>query len=130
MIRNWEEHNLRLDFSGMRFGKAQPSDVDMFFIGKHNTLVVGEIKNERGELKYGQRRLLEKLVDFWRFDAIALFIQHDKYVQYGDEVVDVSSCPVVEYYYHKQWHTPRTYLTAYDVVKKYAYHDTADYSRF
>lgn len=105
----------------MRFGKAQPSDIDMLFIGKRNALVIGEIKNERGELGYGQRRLLEKLVDFWRFDAIAIFIQHSKYVQNGDDVVDIAHCPVVEYYYKKKWHQPRTYTTAYDVIRKYAY---------
>lgn len=124
MIRNWKEHSLRLDFSGMRFGNAQPSDIDMVFIGKNDTLVIGEIKNERGELKYGQRKLIEKYVDNWKRDAIAIFVKHDRYVQDGDTYVDVSRCEVVEYYYHKKWHIPRHYTTAYDVIEKYAYSDS------
>lgn len=62
MIRNWNEHSLYMDFSEMATdSRPQPSDIDMFYLGANNTLILGEIKNERGELKDGQRRLLERL---------------------------------------------------------------------
>lgn len=102
MIKNWNFHNLYMDYSSMFDSDNHPSDIDMFYIGKDNILIIGEIKNERGTLMYGQRKLFEKVCDNWKNDAICLFITHDKYVQNGDTKVDVPSCYVKEYYWKKQ----------------------------
>ena len=104
-----------MDFSSMRQGNAQPSDIDLFWLGKH-TAVFGEIKNELGPLKYGQRKLLEKLADGFKPDAMVIFITHDKYVQDGDTKVDVGECFVAEYYYHGQWVTPTKPLKVKEVI--------------
>lgn len=110
MVRNWEEHSLYMDFSNLTVGKAHPSDIDMFWMGK-NHLVFGEIKNECGTFGEGQLRMFEKLVNGYNGSAILLLITHDKYVQNGDTVVDVSTCPVIKYYYHDAWHVPREVTT-------------------
>ena len=112
-IRNWREHRLDMDFSGLfADGKGQPSDIDMFYIGKNRTLVIGEIKNSRGSLKDGQRRLLARLCDDWKHDAICLYITHDKFVQHGDRSVDIANCYVEEYYYKGKWRRPERPTTA------------------
>ena len=116
MIRNWQEHELFMDFSGMRRGNAQPSDIDLFWLGRH-CLVLGEIKNERGELKDGQRALLEKLADGWKYDAMVLFITHDRYVQNGDKLVDVAKCYVREYYFKGRWHKPKSPTTVKQIIE-------------
>ena len=60
MIKNWDFHNLYMDYSSMYNTNDHPSDIDMFYIGKDNILIIGEIKNEKGKLLKGQRKILEK----------------------------------------------------------------------
>ena len=115
MIKNWEEHSLCMDFSGLTVGNAHPSDIDLFWIGK-NHLVFGEIKNECGTFKEGQTKMFEKLVDGYNGKAIYLLITHNKYVQKGDKMVDVSVCPVIKYYYKGEWHTPRKLTTVKQII--------------
>ena len=119
MIRNWNYHNLYMDYSSYADTNNHPSDIDMFYIGKDQTLIVGEIKNELGKLIGGQRKLYEQLIDGWKYNGMALFIVHDKYVQRGDTKVDVPNCLVREYYYKGKWHQPQQELKVIDVLKKY-----------
>ncbi len=103
------------------YGKNHPSDIDMFYIGKNNTLVIGEIKNECGKLMDGQRHLLERLINGWTYDGICLFITHNKYVQNGDKKVDVPSCYVKEYYLKNKtsWSKPKSDITVKEVLELY-----------
>ena len=103
------------------YGNNHPSDIDMFYIGKKDILIIGEIKNEKGKLKEGQKRIFEKLVNNWKNDAICLFIIHDKYVQKGDKKVDVPNCYVKEYYWKKakQWVEPKKITKVKDVLERY-----------
>ena len=119
MIKNWNFHNLYMDYSSYTKSNNHPSDINMFYIGKDDTLIVGEIKNERGKLIGGQRTLYEKICNNWKYDAIALFIVHNKYVQYGDKKVDVPNCIIREYYYNGKWHTPIKETKVREVLEKY-----------
>ena len=119
MINNWNYHNLYMDYSSYTETNEHPSDIDMFYIAENNMLIVGEIKNERGKLIGGQRKLYEKLIDGWKYKGIALFIVHNKYVQNGDKKVDVPNCKVREYYYKGSWHKPKKELLVKEVLSKY-----------
>ena len=121
MIKNWNFHNLYMDYSSMFDSDNHPSDIDMFYIGKDDILIIGEIKNEQGTLRDGQRRLLEKVANNWKRDAICLFITHNKYVQNGDTRVDVPNCYVKEYYWKKAgiWVVPKEPTQVIDVLDKY-----------
>ena len=46
MIKNWNYKNLHLDYSSMYEGNKHPSDIDLFYLAKNDTLILGEIKNE------------------------------------------------------------------------------------
>ena len=120
MIHNWNYHNLYMDYSSM-YGKDHPSDIDMFYIGKDDILIIGEIKNEKGSLLNGQRRLLEKVINNWKYDGICLYITHNKYVQNCDKKVDVPECYVKEYYWKKlkKWVKPQKDIKVKDVLEKY-----------
>lgn len=121
MIRNRNEHSLFMDFSKMENEKHhQPSDIDMFYIGKNNTLILGEIKNERGIFSDGQKRLYEKVAKGWRYESLILFITHNKYVQKGDTEVDVANCFVKEYFYKGQWREPKLPTRVYEFIDKFA----------
>ena len=121
MISNWDFHNLNMDFSSMYAGSNHPSDIDMFYLGRDETLIIGEIKNEQGHLKQGQRSLLERLAEGWHGDAIVLVITHSKRFQSGDRTVNVANCFVREIYYKRihQWTIPKVPTTVGEVIDYY-----------
>ena len=120
MINNWNYHGLRMDFSGCNCGYGQPSDIDMFFIGRDGTLILGEIKNEHGQLSEFQKKLLQQIADNYKGDAIILYMTHDKLVQNGDTDVDVSKLFVDAYYWKGKWCCPTSPTTVKDVIKKHS----------
>ena len=122
MIKNWDFHDLHMDFSSMYSGSDHPSDIDMVYIGKQNTLIIGEIKHESGSLKNGQRRLLEKFVNNWKWSAFAIYITHDKLYQNGDREVNVADCFVREIYTksERKWRHPKRMVTVKEIIKHYS----------
>ena len=121
MINNWDYHNLNMDFSSYTDGNDHPSDVDMLYICRDDTMIIGEIKNERGQFKDGQRRLITRLIESHKGDAIGLFITHDKLYQKGDRTVDVMRCPVREIYVKNEhrWRLPKHQTTVKEVIDYY-----------
>ena len=126
MIKKQEYHSLLMDYSSMYQGNNHPSDIDMFYLGKDECLILGEIKNERYNPKNweNQKKLLEPVIDNYTKEAICLFIVHNRYAQNGDKVVNVPECYVKEYYYKKphykaKWATPREKIKVKEVLEKY-----------
>ena len=121
MIKNWNYKNLQLDYSSMYKGNNHPSDIDLFYLTKDETLILGEIKNEsyNPENWVKQKKILQKIIDNYRKEALYLFIVHDKYVQRGDTKVDVPNCLVKEYYYKGEWRIPQKETKVREVLEKY-----------
>ena len=121
MIKNWKYHELYMDFSSMFDGNDHPSDIDMFYLCKDNTLILGEIKSKFGTFNEGQRVLLTKVLRMHKGDSVGLFITHDKLVQNGDKVVDVSQCWVREIYIKKEgrWRKPKKAVTVKQILNYY-----------
>ena len=94
------------------------SDIDLFHVTPTGFLVIGEIKNCKGEFKSGQRRLLSNLVDANKNGGTVLYITHDMDVHKGAEIVDVSQCLVEEYYWKGEWITPYKFITVDDAMRK------------
>ena len=90
-------------------GGDHPSDIDMMYICRDNTLIIGEIKSTRGTFNEGQRKMIARLLNWHRYEGVGLYITHDKLWQNGDRVVDVSVCPVVEIYIKAEgyWRKPK-----------------------
>lgn len=121
MIKNWDYHELHMDFSSMYDGGDHPSDIDMFYICKDNTLIIGEIKNAKGTFTDGQRRLLARVLNCHKYDAVGLYITHDKFVQNGDKEVDVSKCKVQEVYLKCEgfWRQPKKIVIVKEILEYY-----------
>lgn len=115
MIRDWDEHNLHMDYSSIG---VVCSDIDMLHVTRSGFLVLGEIKNSRGTFSDGQRRLLSGIVDRHKGGGTVLYITHDRDVHQGDSVVDISTCLVEEYYWQGEWITPYKFITVKDAMKK------------
>lgn len=121
MIKNWEYHELYMDFSSMFDGNDHPSDIDMFYLCDDGTLILGEIKSVLGRFNDGQRKLLTKVLKMHKRDGVGLFITHDKLVQNGDKVVDVSECWVSEIYIKNEgeWRKPKKPVTVKQILNYY-----------
>lgn len=115
MIRDWEEKNLMMDYSHIG---VVCSDIDLFHVTPTGFLILGEIKNIKGDFKDGQRKLLSNLVDANKNGGTVLYITHNKDVHRGDEVVDVSECLVEEYYWNGEWITPYRFITVDEAMKR------------
>ena len=115
MIRSWEEHQLNMDYSNIG---VVCSDIDLFHVTPKGFLIIGEIKNRKGEFKAGQKSLLSQIVDANKNGGTVLYITHDKDVHQGDKTVDVSKCLVEEYYWNGEWITPYRFTTVGDAMKK------------
>lgn len=63
-IRN-REHVPVKDFSGLRYGKITPTDIDGFVEFKDKIFILLELKFGDSVLKYGQRTALERGCDAW-----------------------------------------------------------------
>lgn len=120
-INNWKQHNLHMDYSSWTKSNDHPSDIDMFYLCKDDTLILGEIKNEMYDREKWakQKKILQRVIDNYKKDAIYFFITHDKYVENGDTYVDVPNCYVKEYYYKGKWYKPKNNLKVKEVLDKY-----------
>lgn len=107
-----------MDFQNIRTPKGRPSDIDMWYISNTNFLIIGEIKNNKGEFTDAQKWLLTRIVDSHKGGGTILYITHDKDVHKGDRIVDVSQCQVSEYYWHGKWRIPKEPITVQEAFNK------------
>ena len=124
-IKDWEAHDLRMDYSSMYKGK-HPSDIDLFYLGENEVAIFGEIKNESYDKEKWehQKGLYQSVIDNYNKEVLWLFVVHNKYWQNGDRVVDVPNCLVKEYCYKKpnyksKWVTPRKPTRVKEVLAYY-----------
>lgn len=89
------------DFSGLRWGKITPTDIDCAIDFGGRAYVIAEAKFKGAKLPYGQRLAIERFVDSWLppLHAIGFVVEH---TSSGD--IDFASCVVTEYRYRRGWH--------------------------
>lgn len=101
-IRNREFATQIRDFSGLRYGKITPTDIDGFLDFGNKLFVFIESKYGTGRLPYGQRLALERLCDACHCPplrvSILLIGRHLE-----KDNVDYANMRVVEYRWRKKW---------------------------
>lgn len=118
MIRDWDEHNLHMDFSNINVPHGKPSDIDMWYILPSGFVILGEIKNHSGQFKPFQKQLLCRLVDELQNGGTILYIIHDQDVHMGATEVNIANCLVQEYYWQGEWIEPRVPITVNKAIQK------------
>jgi len=104
-----------INFSGLKFGSMYPSDIDAIIEVRDKLWIVIEVKHGDAEPPFGQRLMLERLVDALSEHRQAiLFLANHK--SRGE--VDLASCIVTKYRIRKKWVVPRAPVTVHDAVKK------------
>ena len=104
VIRNRQFAQQLRDFSGLRFGKITPTDIDGFMDFGDRLFVILEGKHHGSQIQTGQRLALERLVDAChcppRRVAVALILDH---VETPDQDVDFGACLVRSMRWNGAW---------------------------
>jgi len=103
------------DFSGLRFNKITPTDIDcsMDFAGR--LFIFVEAKLPQAELPCGQRLHLQLLTDtIVKGGAYAMAIICEHQNRTGE--IDFANCAVLEYRWKGAWRVPKEPLTVKSII--------------
>ena len=102
IIRNRDFATQIRDFSGLRFGKITPTDIDAFMDFGNKLFVFVESKHGSATLPYGQELALARLVDACHKPperyAICIVSRHD---EPGD--IDFAGARITKYRWDGRW---------------------------
>ena len=107
VIRNHDYLRQVVDFSGLRYGRSHPMDLDGLVEFGGRLFVFFELKFGAKEVPFGQRLALDHIVDAihnpqaGRY-AVCFIAQH---CSTGD--IDAAKAQVIEYRWNGQWHSPK-----------------------
>lgn len=106
IIQNREYKQQIADFSGLRFGKITPTDLDAFMDFGNKLFVFVEAKYGGASLPYGQKLALERLCDACHTPpsryAVAFIVSH---MSKGD--IDFANTKVTSFRWQGAWHAPQ-----------------------
>lgn len=108
VIRNREYKQRIADFSGMRYGKITPTDLDAFIDFRGKLFVFVETKFRDSHLSYGQNLALERLCDACHQPesgrySVVFVTSHN-----SETDIDIAATVVIKYRWFGKWHTPKT----------------------
>jgi hypothetical protein len=117
-IRNRELALVERDFSGLRWNRITPTDIDAFVEFQDKLFVFIEGKFAGAVLRGGQRLALERLVDRCHVPgekkySIAFVVSHD-----GSDCFDYANAAVVEYRWQGRWMRPKCQTTLKHAIDK------------
>lgn len=108
-IHNREYAQKLKDFSGLRFGKITPTDLDGFTDFGNKKFVFIECKYGIPNLQYGQKLAIERLCDCCQKGGIDTIYIVTSHKSVND--INVAILPVFQYRFKKIWWTPNPSVT-------------------
>ena len=117
-IRNRECAGQLKDFSGLRFGKITPTDIDGFVDFQNKAFVIFEIKHGNTPMPYGQKLGYERLCDACEKAGIKTLVIVAHHQVKAPDDIDVAVLPVTQVRLKGKWKTPNvphTVRSAFDV---------------
>lgn len=106
IVKYPDRKNQIVDYSGLKWGKIRPSDIDGIIEFGGKKLILLEFKTALKPMDLGQKILLEHLIQNWDAksgnESIAIIADH--YTE-SSEVIDGGSCIVREAYYKGKWYS-------------------------
>lgn len=118
VIRNRDAAKQLRDFSGMRFGKITPTDIDGFMEFDDKIFIYIESKFNGKPMPYGQklafRRQVNAIAESGRI-AYGILCEHNTP---DNEDIPFATLPVISYCYGtgNKWHTPREPIKLREMV--------------
>ncbi len=107
VIRNRDYKQKIADFSGLRYGKITPTDLDCYIDFGNKLFVFVEAKYGDSQLSYGQNLAIERLCDACHQPSqgrysVAFVVSHS-----SDDDIDMASTVVTKYRWFGKWCTPK-----------------------
>lgn len=102
-IINRERAKQLRDYSGLKYGKITPTDIDGFIDFGNKAFVFLELKLEGTKLPYGQRLALERIGDTIEEagkECLVVVAEHNTSL---NRDIDVANCKVILKRQNKQW---------------------------
>ncbi len=116
-IRNREYAQQLNDFSGLRFGKITPTDIDGFLDFGDKVFIIVESKHGGSEMPYGQRLALERLCDACEDSGRATYLMLCSH-NTDSEDIDYANIRVKACRRNKQWKQLDGVVTLRDAINK------------
>lgn len=117
-IRNRERAKQLRDFTGLRWGKITPTDIDCYVEFWDRLFVFAEAKGKGLYVPFGQRLALERLCDAVAETgriAVQLVLDHDTP---PEQDVDYGRCLVRAVRYQREWKEPDNPITCREAIDK------------
>lgn len=110
------------DFSGLRFGKITPTDIDGFVDFQNKAFVIFEIKYGTALMPYGQRLGYERLADACEKAGIKTLVIVAHHQTQAPDDINVAALPVTQVRLCGKWkapNMPHTVRTAFEAFLKW-----------
>ena len=117
IFRNREYAKQLKSFSGLRFGKITPTDIDGFLDFGNNVYVFIETKHGDAPLPYGQKLALERLCDTCTNAGKASVVLVGHHETDGD--IDVATLPVSLLRMKGKWRKPNKNMTIREAIESF-----------
>jgi hypothetical protein len=118
LIRNHREVVKSIDFTGVQNGKIHPTDIDCVLEFDNDILILIETKKIGNEIPWGQRILLERLIDSWHTNhGIALKVEYTD-EEIGAVSIKLDRCLVTSYYINRKWHDTSAPIKMVEFINK------------
>lgn len=121
-IRDRECAKQLKDFSGLRFGKITPTDIDGFVDFQNKAFVIFEIKHGTTAMPYGQRLGYERLADACEKSGIRTLVILAHHNIQAPQDIDVAILPVTLVRFQGKWkqpNIPHTVRTAFEAFLRW-----------
>ena len=121
-IRNRQCAAQLKDFSGLRFGKITPTDIDGFVDFQNKAFVIFEVKHGSTPMPYGQRLGYERLADACEKAGIRTLVIVAHHEVHAPQDIDVSALRVTQVRLQGRWkepNVPHTVRTAFEAFLKW-----------
>jgi hypothetical protein len=121
LIRNRSHAQQIRDFSGLRFGKITPTDIDGFIEFGDRLFIFMESKFGGAAPPYGQSLAFERLCDCCAMAGkTAAFLLLSHHVEVSDVAdIDFGNLIVSRFRFDKKWHVPKAETTCRTAVEKF-----------
>ena len=118
-IRNREAAGQLKDFSGLRFGKITPTDIDGFVDFNNKAFVLIEVKYGTAPMPFGQKLGYERLCDACEKAGIRTLVIVAHHNIEAPNEIDVAILPVTLVRLGKKWRKPNVPHTVRSAVEAF-----------
>lgn len=121
-IRNRSLARRLRDFSGLRYGRITPTDVDALLDFRGEVFVIIEVKRMGAPMPFGQRLALERVCSACNAGGVSTTVlvgEYDEELLTADGDIDVAKCTVREIHTGRhvtKWRPPRRSITIREAV--------------